>query len=63
MNPITHPKSDDRFSWLWLAIGAVLLPLVQYQTVWPLAATGAAARSASGGPRIDVGARMRGMWR
>jgi apolipoprotein N-acyltransferase len=38
MNPITHPTSNDRLSWLWLAIGAVLLPLVQYQTVWPLAA-------------------------
>lgn len=33
------------------------------KTVWPLAATGATARSATGGPRIDVGARMRGMWR
>ncbi|MDO9059489.1 MAG: ATP-dependent helicase, partial [Bradyrhizobium sp.] len=33
------------------------------KTVWPLAATGAAPRSASSGPRIDVGARMRGMWR
>jgi DNA helicase-2/ATP-dependent DNA helicase PcrA len=33
------------------------------KTVWPLAATGAAVRSATGGPRIDVGARMRGMWR
>ena len=31
--------------------------------VWPLAVPGAAARSASSGPRIDVGARMRGMWR
>jgi DNA helicase-2/ATP-dependent DNA helicase PcrA len=31
--------------------------------VWPLAVTGAAARTASQGPRIDVGARMRGMWR
>jgi DNA helicase-2/ATP-dependent DNA helicase PcrA len=30
--------------------------------VWPLAATGA-ARAASQGPRIDVGARTRGMWR
>jgi ATP-dependent DNA helicase UvrD/PcrA len=29
---------------------------------WPLATAGAAAR-ASQGPRIDVGARMRGMWR
>jgi DNA helicase-2/ATP-dependent DNA helicase PcrA len=29
---------------------------------WPLAAAGVAAR-ASQGPRIDVGARMRGMWR
>jgi DNA helicase-2/ATP-dependent DNA helicase PcrA len=33
------------------------------KTVWPLAAAGAAARAASQGPRIDVGARMRGMWR
>ena len=33
------------------------------KTVWPLATTGAAARAASSGPRIDVGARMRGMWR
>ena len=33
------------------------------KTVWPLAVPGAAARAASQGPRIDVGARMRGMWR
>jgi DNA helicase-2/ATP-dependent DNA helicase PcrA len=33
------------------------------KAVWPPAVTGAAARSASQGPRIDVGARMRGMWR
>jgi DNA helicase-2/ATP-dependent DNA helicase PcrA len=33
------------------------------KTVWPLAVVGAAARAASQGPRIDVGARMRGMWR
>jgi DNA helicase-2/ATP-dependent DNA helicase PcrA len=32
------------------------------KTVWPVAVA-AAARSASQGPRIDVGARMRGMWR
>jgi DNA helicase-2/ATP-dependent DNA helicase PcrA len=32
------------------------------RTSWPLAAAGVAAR-ASQGPRIDVGARMRGMWR
>jgi ATP-dependent DNA helicase UvrD/PcrA len=32
------------------------------RTSWPLATAGAAAR-ASQGPRIDVGARMRGMWR
>jgi DNA helicase-2/ATP-dependent DNA helicase PcrA len=32
------------------------------KTVWPQAAA-AAARVASQGPRIDVGARMRGMWR
>ena len=33
------------------------------KTVWPRAAAGVAARPASHGPRIDVGARMRGMWR
>jgi DNA helicase-2/ATP-dependent DNA helicase PcrA len=33
------------------------------KTMWPLAVAGAGARSASNGPRIDVGARMRGMWR
>ena len=32
------------------------------KTVWPLAVPGT-ARAASAGPRIDVGARMRGMWR
>ena len=33
------------------------------RTTWPPAAAADAARSASQGPRIDVGARMRGMWR
>ncbi|HEY4988046.1 MAG TPA: ATP-dependent helicase [Bradyrhizobium sp.] len=33
------------------------------RTNWPLAAAGPAARATSQGPRIDVGARMRGMWR
>ena len=33
------------------------------KTIWPLSAIGTTARSASSGPRIDVGARMRGMWR
>jgi DNA helicase-2/ATP-dependent DNA helicase PcrA len=33
------------------------------KTVWPLAVPGAAARAASAGPRIDAGARLRGMWR
>ena len=33
------------------------------RTSWPLATTATAARSASSAPRIDVGARMRGMWR
>lgn len=33
------------------------------RTMWPLAAAGSATRNASNGPRIDVGARMRGMWR
>jgi DNA helicase-2/ATP-dependent DNA helicase PcrA len=33
------------------------------RTTWPKSAAGAAARSDSQLPRIDVGARMRGMWR
>ena len=33
------------------------------KTVWPLAAAGATTRPASQGPRIDVGARTRAMWR
>ncbi len=33
------------------------------KTSWPLAATGTTARAASQGVRLDVGARMRGMWR
>jgi DNA helicase-2/ATP-dependent DNA helicase PcrA len=33
------------------------------KTTWPLAVAGAASRMASQGARIDLGARMRGMWR
>jgi DNA helicase-2/ATP-dependent DNA helicase PcrA len=33
------------------------------RTAWPMAASGSAGRSASEGVRVDVGARMRGMWR
>ena len=33
------------------------------QTAWPVVATQAASRSKSQGPKIDIGARMRGMWR
>jgi DNA helicase-2/ATP-dependent DNA helicase PcrA len=32
-------------------------------TNWPVASPGAAARGPTPGPRIDIGARMRGMWR
>jgi DNA helicase II / ATP-dependent DNA helicase PcrA len=42
-------------------IPASLLGLFE-KSSWPLAVSGA-ARAASAGPRIDVGARMRGMWR
>jgi apolipoprotein N-acyltransferase len=28
----------DRLSYLWLAIGAILLPFAHFQTIWPLAA-------------------------
>ena len=33
------------------------------RTTWPIAVAGAATRSSNQSPRIDVGARMRGMWR
>ena len=33
------------------------------RTAWPMAVPGSAVRPASGGVRVDVGARMRGMWR
>ena len=38
MNSSASPAPVDRLGWLWLAAGALLLPLMQYQTVWPLAA-------------------------
>jgi DNA helicase-2/ATP-dependent DNA helicase PcrA len=33
------------------------------KTIWPAAVAGAASRAASQGLHIDIGARMRGMWR
>src|SRR3978361_2385884 len=33
------------------------------KTTWPTTVAGASAQAATQGPRIDVGARMRGMWR
>jgi DNA helicase II / ATP-dependent DNA helicase PcrA len=33
------------------------------KTSWPLSATGTTARAANKSVRLDVGARMRGMWR
>ena len=33
------------------------------RTAWPLAPAGTTARAASQGPKLDIGARMRGMWR
>jgi DNA helicase-2/ATP-dependent DNA helicase PcrA len=43
-------------------IPSALLRLFE-QSIWPLAAASPAAHAASQGPRIDVGARMRRMWR
>jgi apolipoprotein N-acyltransferase len=31
-------QPTDRWSWLWLAIGASLLPVAYFQTIWPFAA-------------------------
>jgi DNA helicase-2/ATP-dependent DNA helicase PcrA len=33
------------------------------RTSWPIVPAGTAARPASQGPKVDIGARMRGMWR
>jgi DNA helicase II / ATP-dependent DNA helicase PcrA len=33
------------------------------RTAWPVVPASAAARAASQGPKLDIGARMRGMWR
>jgi DNA helicase II / ATP-dependent DNA helicase PcrA len=33
------------------------------RTAWPLVPAGTTARAASQGPKLDIGARMRGMWR
>src|SRR5690242_1347217 len=33
------------------------------RTSWPVVPAGATVRTPSQGPRIDIGARMRGMWR
>jgi len=33
------------------------------RTSWPLVPAGTGARPASQGPKVDIGARMRGMWR
>src|SRR6516225_8735313 len=33
------------------------------RTTWPTASADAAARSPTLGPRVDIGARVRGMWR
>jgi len=35
-NVTSHPS--DRLTWLWLAIGASLLPFANIQTIWPIAA-------------------------
>jgi DNA helicase-2/ATP-dependent DNA helicase PcrA len=33
------------------------------RTTWPVVTTDTAARTASQGPKLDISARMRGMWR
>ena len=33
------------------------------RTAWPVVPAGSAARPTSQGPKVDIGARMRGMWR
>ena len=33
------------------------------RTAWPVVPAGTTARAAGRGPKVDIGARMRGMWR
>jgi DNA helicase-2/ATP-dependent DNA helicase PcrA len=33
------------------------------QTAWPVVPAGTAARAAGQGPKMDIGARVRGLWR
>ena len=33
------------------------------RTTWPVVPAGSAARTAGQGPKLDIGARMHGMWR
>jgi DNA helicase-2/ATP-dependent DNA helicase PcrA len=33
------------------------------RTAWPVVPVGSAARTPGQGPKLDIGARMRGMWR
>src|SRR6202000_640165 len=33
------------------------------RTAWPVAPAGTSARPAGQGPKVDIGARMRGIWR
>jgi DNA helicase-2/ATP-dependent DNA helicase PcrA len=33
------------------------------RTTWPVVSAGTAVRTASQGPKLDISARMRGMWR
>jgi DNA helicase-2/ATP-dependent DNA helicase PcrA len=33
------------------------------RTTWPLAPVGTAALTVSQGPKVDIGTRLRGMWR
>jgi apolipoprotein N-acyltransferase len=37
-SPVLSAVPVDRLSWLWLAVGAALLPLASFQTIVPLAA-------------------------
>jgi len=58
-----HPQGDRHvYASRTRFIPDRLLGLFEKAT-WPRAAVGAAARAASQRPHLDVGARMRGMWR
>jgi DNA helicase-2/ATP-dependent DNA helicase PcrA len=63
---LTHPQRSQGDRHIYASrtrfVPEKLLGLFERMN-WPTASTGLAPRSPSQGPQIDIGARVRGMWR